>query len=73
MSPEKLKEVRKIYDETLREIGIKKLQEIHWYDEELLEVVGKPNNDTSVESLYHKLSFLELIVRGGSDVATVII
>ena len=74
MSPEKLKEVRKIYDETLREIGVKKLQEIHWYDEELLKTIGEPNNDTSVESLYHKLGCLELIMRGGgSDVTTVII
>ena len=73
MNPKKLKEVKKLYDETLNEIGVKKLQEIHWYDEELLKTIGEPNNDTSLDSLQHKLSCLELIMRGASDVATVII
>ena len=69
MKTETIKSIQRVYDETLRTISLKQLQERHWDDQQLMEVingVGSKDdpNEISLEALQHKLHCLEILLKG---------
>ena len=73
MDTKTIKSIQRVYDETLRAIGLRQLRESHWDDQNLMKVLDEIEpNDSSLEKLQYKRSCLELIMRGEDHAITVI-
>ena len=65
MKTETIKSIQRVYDETLKTISLKTLQEHHWSDKDLMNILDEiETNNYSIESLQHKLKYLELLLKG---------